>query len=389
MSDSRNKALKAPLRELLDDPIAHDDLERVRRRVHASRRLPPTSGWARAPMLAAAVVLLAGGFAWLALEGDGALTVESGEALASARGEGEAITRVSLSAGWALWLDGGRAMAASHNDGERVVLAQSDGRAVYDVRPNGPRRWSVRAGPLTVDVVGTRFSVVRRGARVRVELERGHVAVRGEAIGTVHLAPGEHVEVGAPTPPPEPPQPAAPPIAAAAEEAPALDTPTPDTPAPRVARPSSTWRALADRGAYADAFAALGERALGEASRQSVSEDELYALADTARLSGHPRLAVTPLRRLMDEHASGVAALTLGRLQLDALDDPRGATRSLARADALSVPAHLAETLLARRVEAHRRAGDADTARALAAAYLQAHPEGRYADRVRASAGDL
>ena len=59
------------------------------------------------------------------------------------------------------------------------------------------------------------------------------------------------------------------------------------------------------------------------------------------------------------------------------------------RADALSVPAHLAETLLARRVEAHRRAGDADTARALAAAYLQAHPEGRYADRVRASAGDL
>jgi len=162
-----------------------------------------------------------------------------------------------------------------------------------------------------------------------------------------------------------------------------------DTSRPRVARPSSTWRALADRGAYADAFAALGERALGEASRQSVSEDELYALADTARLSGHPRLAVTPLRRLMDEHASGVAALTLGRLQLDALDDPRGATRSLARADALSVPAHLAETLLARRVEAHRRAGDADTARSLAAAYLRAHPEGRYADRVRASAGDL
>ncbi len=388
MSDSRNKALKAPLRELLDDPIAHDDLERVRRRVHASRRLPPTSGWARAPMLAAAVVLLAGAFAWLALEGDGALTVESGEALASARGEGEAITRVALSDGSAIWLDEGTAIEASRNDGERVVLAQSDGRAVYDVRPNGPRRWSVRAGPLTVDVVGTRFSVVRRGARVRVELERGHVAVRGEAIGTVHLAPGEHVEVGAPTPPPEPPEPAAPPVAVR-EEAPALDTPALDTSRPRVARPSSTWRALADRGAYADAFAALGERALGEASRQSVSEDELYALADTARLSGHPRLAVTPLRRLMDEHASGVAALTLGRLQLDALDDPRGATRSLARADALSVPAHLAETLLARRVVAHRRAGDADTARALAAAYLQAHPEGRYADRVRASAGDL
>ena len=123
MSDSRNKALKAPLRELLDDPIAHDDLERVRRRVHASRRLPPTSGWARAPMLAAAVVLLAGGFAWLALEGDGALTVESGEALASARGEGEAITRVALSDGSAIWLDEGTAIEASRNDGERVVLA--------------------------------------------------------------------------------------------------------------------------------------------------------------------------------------------------------------------------------------------------------------------------
>lgn len=376
--------LKGPLRELLDDPVDHESLERVRRRVHASRRLPPRSGWARAPLAAAALVLLAAGgvFAWAELRGAGPLDGPGGVALATARGEGDAVTAVPLADGSTIWLDEGTAIEALVNDGERLELTQSDGRAVYHVRPGGPRRWLVRAGALEVEVVGTRFSIVRRGARVRVELERGHVVVRGDEIGERHLAPGEHVEVGAPEP-----------VAAAPVQLPApvpvqlpVEAPVEQESPPAASRPpreAAAWRALADRGRYRDAFAALGEAAHGEASRASASEDELFALADTARLGGHPRHAVTPLRRLVDEHRSAVAALTLGRLQLDALDDPTGAARTLAQADALGVPEELRESLLARRVEAHRRAGELERARQLAEAYLRAHPEGRYTARIR------
>lgn len=156
-----------------------------------------------------------------------------------------------------------------------------------------------------------------------------------------------------------------------------------------IARAGARWRSLAERGEYAQAFDVLGgSSGIALAAERARSVDELFALADTARLSGHAELAVDPLSRVVREHAAdrraAVAALTLGRLQLDALDAPAEACDSLERALTLDLPAHLREVALARLVEAQRRAGRGERARELAGEYLERFPDGRNAARIRA-----
>ncbi|HJL20483.1 MAG TPA: FecR domain-containing protein [Sandaracinaceae bacterium LLY-WYZ-13_1] len=410
--------LKGPLRDLLDDPVAHEELERVRRRVHASRRLPPRARhWRWGPAAAAAVVLLAtvGVWTWSAGSGTaptdaGPVRLADGPTLRALRAD-EATRRVALHDGSWLRLAPGAALSAIENDGAHVLLAQGDGRVTYRVQPGGPRRWTVDAGALSVDVVGTRFVVERDGPRVRVEVARGRVRVRGAALegGARTLAAGESIAVGPPDAEPRDETPGRPPTErdrganreAGANDGRAVDDAAGDgraaddgAPAVRARRPApgragrtEGWRALADRGDWDGAFEAIGEDGLDEATRRARSVDELFALADTARLSGHPRLAVEPLERLMDEHATdaraAVAALTLGRLQLDALDAPASAVQSLERALRLGLPERLREPTLARLTEAHRRTGDAEAMRRVGARYLGSYPDGRNAARIR------
>jgi transmembrane sensor len=144
------------------------------------------------------------------------------------------------------------------------------------------------------------------------------------------------------------------------------------------ARPS--WRELARSGRHGEAFAALGASGVRrETQRLSVSD--LLALADVARLSGHPREAVAPLERILSRFASDpqapLAAFALGRLELDALDQPRLAAAALERALSLGVPRSLKEDVRARLVEAYGRAGERAAARAAARAYLREFPDGR------------
>jgi hypothetical protein len=150
---------------------------------------------------------------------------------------------------------------------------------------------------------------------------------------------------------------------------------------------------LAARGAHRDAFEALGTDGFERTAARAGSVSELFALADTARLSGHAALAVAPLERVLAEHASdprtGLAALTLGRLQLDALDAPGSACASLERAIALGLPDDLAEIAYARLVEAHRRAGHREQMAASARAYLERFGSGRNAEQVRRLVSDV
>lgn len=381
--------LQTPLGDLLDDEGDPEALERVRRRLKASRRLPRRD--LRTPMLAAAAVLvvLVGG--WFALRGDegGPLALADGTPLETVP-EGRRV----LTDGSALTVFDDATLDTIENDGERVLFVQGAGRVHYDIVPGGPRRWSIDAGALTVDVLGTAFTVERDGARVRVDVERGRVRVRGASVpgGTRALTAGQHVEVGAPEVAsvepevrPEVPEPATEPEASPAEPTPAEAA---EEPASERAPVAPRWRALADRGQHRRAFDALGgARGLEGATARASGVEELFALADTARLSGHPDLAVAPLERLLQRHGRSsrapMAALTLGRLQLDALNRPADAARSLERALAGSLPARLRETAMARAVEAHARAGDATRAAVWRARYLHQYPDGRYATRMR------
>ncbi|MGE0791413.1 MAG: FecR domain-containing protein [Sandaracinaceae bacterium] len=425
--------MRAPLEELLDDPLDGVDLERVRRRVQASRRAGATSRPARRRVVLAmaAAIPVALGLGWLALgerpTAPGPLSLASGAPVDSLRGE----ATFTLSDASTIALGADVEVAVLENTGARVVLAQGEGRAEYGVTPGGPRRWTIDAGAVSVDVIGTRFVVERSPAWVRVSVRRGHVRVRGGAVpgGLAELRASDRIEVpiasGAlsvadeVTEPsdavePEPPlderdvgerAPDAPgaPIDSvgtrlAGGTSPGGGQPLLDDPpaSPRGVRassadqsdPRSRWRELASRGEHRAAFELLGERSLRERSEVSRSIDELFALADTARLSGHPDLAVSPLRRIVELHPSdrraALAALTLGRLSLDVLDAPADAVRELSRARELGLSPHLEELALARLVEAERRAGHVGQARAFAAEYLSRYPSGAYANGVSA-----
>jgi hypothetical protein len=187
----------------------------------------------------------------------------------------------------------------------------------------------------------------------------------------------------------------APPVASArsqtqppleAAPAPALSTSARPVVSPVPAAPPSAahaegagdgWRELAARGDNDRAYAALGRGGVVEASR-SASVEDLFALADVARLSGHPQEAAPPLERILEEDSSDprapLAALTLGRIQLRSLGAPAAAARSVRRALALGVPAGLTEDAYALLVESLSRAGDADGARGAYAQLLERAP---------------
>jgi transmembrane sensor len=141
--------------------------------------------------------------------------------------------------------------------------------------------------------------------------------------------------------------------------------------------PSPAWRSLADHGAYADAYAALGSDGVAHAS-QDATLDELLALADVARISGHPKDAVAPLSRASAAHGAraALAAFTLGRVELDSLQDAPPAAHAFARAIALGLPDGLIEDAYVRLVESRARSGDAAGAKAAANEYRARFPSG-------------
>ena len=73
---------------------------------------------------------------------------------------------------------------------QRIVVALAKGGARFDVVPRPERVFAVRAGTVTVSVLGTAFSVERVADRVGVAVTRGAVQVDWGA-GARRLAAGE------------------------------------------------------------------------------------------------------------------------------------------------------------------------------------------------------
>jgi transmembrane sensor len=274
-------------------------------------------------------------------------------------------------------LDPGARVDVLESSATSVVLFQRDGRATYDVAPGGPRRWSIECGLAVVEATDARLTVVVGTSTVRVDVERGAVLVRGERVeGRVRrLQAGEWLEL--------PEEQAAPAPSPTAAPAPA-PAPAPAS-APASAEPS--WRELANHGSYDPAYVVLGPGGIARAAAQDDSVDDLMALADVARLSGHPADAVQPLTRVVTGHAgdprASLAAFTLGRIELDNLGQPAAAANAFAQAIALGLPGGLREDAQARLVEARARAGDRAGAQAAAADYERAFPHGTYLAKVQ------
>jgi len=282
--------------------------------------------------------------------------------------------------------DGSRILLAPHteaqivaNDDAEVRTRIDHGGVTFDVHPHGPRRWIVDAGDARVEVLGTRFTVIRRGAGALVRVERGRVEVHHPSLDRVAvLTAGQSLEVGERGPAHDP----------TAEAARAARSPAPAEPAPAPASPSAAWRARAERGDFEGAYRLLGPRGL-RARARAAGPAELMLLADVARRAGHPEEAMAVYTRLVSRAPADVrapvAAFSLGRLQLAGA--PADAADSFAFVRGHDAGAALREDATALEARARARAGQGARARALAREYLERFPAGRRAGSMRELAG--
>jgi transmembrane sensor len=375
--------LPIPVKDVLSDRQDEVAVERVWHRLESR---PAPRRWVKPALLvpalaaAAAVVTV---FAWQSWPRVVRPASPSGPLQAlQATGPVDLERALSATDGLALALSDGSQLSATagtrlepfENSSHAVGLLLARGEATFDIKPGGPRRWTIEAGLATVEVVGTRFTLRREEKRLSLKVERGVVLIRGDRVPdrARRLKDGEALELSEPevvAPPPAPePAPAPPRLAIA---------PPPTAPV------QVEWASLAQRGDYRGAFEMLGEPGLRQELARVVDDpQQLLALADVARMSGHPALAVAPLSSIVQRHRASpdapLAAFTLGKIELDALGHPAKAAEAFGAAIELKAPQGLVEAAWARLVEAHSRAGNRDRARAAAAEYDKLFPAGQH-----------
>jgi transmembrane sensor len=266
----------------------------------------------------------------------------------------------------------------SHN----LTFALRQGLAQFDIRPGGVRHWQIESAGVTVEVVGTQFSIERQLASVRVEVQRGRVLVRGAQVPDQVLA----MEAGRVLTVETAPEPHVPSRQRAAAAVPqnggshsAAGRAHPPT---RVVSPTSTpiWREAAAVHDWQRAWESLAAEGVAQQSQIVDDLTDLFSLADVARRSGHPAAAINPLQQIIARHSNdpraAVAAFTLGRVWLESLGNPTQAASAFEQALTMNLPGTLAEDARARLVEALAKSGDIARARVAAEAYHKSYPNG-------------
>jgi len=306
-------------------------------------------------------------------------------------------TAVRFSEGSSIVLErGGRLRVLSLESNGARVLVEKGAADVAITHRQRPGRWRFEAGPVTVDVTGTRFRVDwnPEDRSFGIDLKEGSVIVGGDCLTTprrVQRGDSLRVTCG--------PAAASAPVKVEPSEALAVLEEKAETP-PRAVRAAARreahdtradgdadWRALVAAGRYSEGVRAA-ERAGWSRVCRSANAVELLALADAARLSGETARAVEALSMLRQRFpgttSAATGAFSLGRLAFER----RGAYAEAARwfATYLDEQPHgpLMGDAVGRLMEARQRAGDRPAARRDAENYLRRFPEGPYAGTARA-----
>ncbi len=277
--------------------------------------------------------------------------------------------RLDLSDGSVALLGADARVRVDEHRRDAVRLTQQAGTVTYEVAHDPSRPFEVRAAHVTVRVRGTRFVVAMEPDFVEVRVADGRVEV--EAHGrTSLLRRGEHMRVAAAPPPAERAEQAPQsPSAAAVEPAPAAPTTAADEP-PRRRAPRSEPLPAPE-----------------PAPEAAPSLSEQLALADAARRAGRLDEATSILRAAVEAH-DGEPGLDSALFTLGRLERRRGrhadAAEAFARSHAAAPEGPIAEDARAEEAVSLMEAGLVVRGRASARRYLQAHPEGLHASRVRA-----
>jgi TolA-binding protein len=308
-------------------------------------------------------------------------------------------TAVRFSEGSSIVLErGGRLRVLALESNGARVLVEKGAADVAIAHRRSPGKWRFEAGPVTVEVTGTRFRVDwnPEDRSFGIDLKEGSVIVGGDCLaGPRRVVRGDSLRVScAPTVKLAKTEAVSPPVS------PTLPPILEEDGAPvrqhavarretREARSSEDgdWRTLVAAGHYAEGVRAA-ERAGWTRVCRGANAVELLALADAARLSGETSRAVEALTMLRQRFPGSTSAATgafsLGRLAFER----RGAYSEAARwfATYLDEQPHgpLMGDAVGRLMEARHRAGDQPSARRDAERYLQRFPEGPYAGTARA-----
>lgn len=399
--------LPRPLKDVLSETNDEAALQRMWQRIDARaahavvgtssagtpRRLRPSWPGIAAGLAAAAALVIV----WAHGRDPGPLLRVDGSALAAVVAPAEGVS-LPLSDGSTISLAAGARFTALESTGTSFLAVLQSGRGEFDIKPGGPRRWQIECGLATVEVLGTRFTCERAEGALDVSVSRGVVLVRGEKVPdrVRRLSAGQslHLESAAREGRVVPASASVSQAAGVSQATPSVvSQPLPEaaplapplSPGPR--RAGERWRELARHGKHQEAFAVLGTQGVRRETR-ALGVDGLLSLADVARLSGHPRDALAPLERILHDFPSDpqapLAAIELGRVELDALGRAMPAIVAFERALSLGVPATLKEDVEVRLVEAYLKAGDRERAVSLGNTYLRTHPTGRYRRTIEA-----
>ena len=315
-------------------------------------------------------------------------------------------TSLRFSEGSSIILErGGQLRVLSLASNGARVLVEKGAADVAIAHRHGPGRWRFEAGPMTVDVTGTRFRVDWNpdNRSFAIDMKEGSVVLGGDCLGGVprRVQRGDSLRLTC-----GPAAAAAPPAPAKADTAKSLaileepeqgKAPPAPAHAPRVvarheardgrAANEPDWRALVAAGRYSEGVRAA-ERIGWNRVCRGANAVELLALADAARLSGETARAVEALvmlrQRFPGTTSAATGAFSLGRLAFE----QRAAYSEAARWFAIYLDEQprgpLMGDAVGRLMEARQRAGDRSAARRDAQNYLQRFPEGPYAGTARA-----
>jgi len=271
---------------------------------------------------------------------------------------------------------------------KRAALRLDRGRFVANIVHHPNMTWGIDAGPYTVEVIGTKFSVDWHGdpSSLAVEVTEGVVRVTGGDLGPsgTTLRAGQKLErkaeptaaVEPKTETPELEQSAPGPSTRTAERA---TQPPPGPPDPSLA-------SLASAGRYREALE-LAEKQGFERVIAELGENDLLLLANSARYAGdaaRARQALLKIReRFPGRPAADLAALYLARIAEQMEKRPQEAVRWLRTFLAESPTGDLAQSARASLLSILSAQGDTSGARAVATDYLRYHPEGPLAEQAR------
>ena len=239
-----------------------------------------------------------------------------------------------------------------------IELELQSGRARFDVRHDTGRRFAVQIGGAEVRVLGTRFELARsertNGTFVQVTVREGVVEVevtRAAQREVTRIHANESWSTIFPSAVPEP-------VPAPVHDL-SVDTAEPEASISRPRKPARPAAATSD-----DADPA----------------SDLFTQATLARRAGRMREAADSYGELLERYPSdarsALSAFELGRLRMDALDDPAGAIDALERALKAGASASFREDALARIVVASDALGRTQQCLRARQRYAEQYPSG-------------